>query len=139
MYVPEQPRALKKRGDAARKGDNGRLLSQLEYVADAISPLNELIEKYGDRLRVAVDSETCMVALSGSHTRVRKMTQLPSYILTSWLGQPSKLSDMVYATLQMIARERDTGLSVLELGKRSGYDQKTCFYLVKQLIDLNLV
>ena len=53
--------------------------------------------------------------------------------------QPSKLSDMVYATLQLIARERDVGLSMVDLGKKSGYDQKTCFYLVKQLIELDLV
>lgn len=30
-------------------------------------------------------------------------------------------------------------MSVVDLGKKTGYDQKTCFYLVKQLIDLNLV
>lgn len=46
---------------------------------------------------------------------------------------------MVYATLQLIARERDVGLSMVDLGKKSGYDQKTCFYLVKQLIELDLV
>jgi hypothetical protein len=46
---------------------------------------------------------------------------------------------MVYATLQLIARERDVGISVLDLGKKSGYDQKTCFYLVKQLTELDLM
>lgn len=46
---------------------------------------------------------------------------------------------MVYTSLQFIARGREQGISVLELGKKSGYDQKTCFYLVKQLVELDLV
>lgn len=46
---------------------------------------------------------------------------------------------MIYACLQVIARERESGISVLDLGKSTGYDQKTCFYIVKQLLELNLV
>lgn len=51
--------------------------------------------------------------------------------------QPAKLTPMIYASLQLIARARETGISVLELGKTTGYDQKTCFYIVKQLVDLD--
>lgn len=46
---------------------------------------------------------------------------------------------MVYTALQLITRGREQGISVLDLGKKSGYDQKTCFYLIKQLVDLDLV
>lgn len=46
---------------------------------------------------------------------------------------------MVYASLQLISRAREEGLSVMALGKATGYDQKTCFYIVKQLLELNLV
>ena len=46
---------------------------------------------------------------------------------------------MVYTALQIVTRGRDAGVSVVELGKKSGYDQKTCFYLVRQLTDLELV
>jgi oxalate---CoA ligase len=49
------------------------------------------------------------------------------------------LSPMVYTALQFITRERENGISVVELGKKSKYDQKTCFYLIKQLLDLDLV
>jgi oxalate---CoA ligase len=46
---------------------------------------------------------------------------------------------MVYTALQLITRGRESGLSVVELGKRSGYDQKACFYLVKQLEEMDLM
>lgn len=46
---------------------------------------------------------------------------------------------MVYTALQLISRGRSQGISVVDLGKYSGYDQKTCFYLVRQLIELDLV
>lgn len=53
--------------------------------------------------------------------------------------QPSKLTAMVYTALQIISRGRENGVSVLDLGKKSGYDQKTCFYIIKQLVELGLV
>ncbi|OBZ79914.1 hypothetical protein A0H81_00461 [Grifola frondosa] len=34
---------------------------------------------------------------------------------------------------------RKKGISVVDLGKKSGYDQKTCFYVIKQLVELDLV
>jgi len=49
------------------------------------------------------------------------------------------MSPMVYSALQIITRGRDAGVTVVELGKQSGYDQKTCFYLVRQLTELDLV
>jgi hypothetical protein len=46
---------------------------------------------------------------------------------------------MVYTALQLISRGREAGLSTIALGKKTGYDQKTCFYLVQQLLGLDLV
>jgi hypothetical protein len=46
---------------------------------------------------------------------------------------------MVYTALQFITRGREEGISVVDLGKKSKYDQKTCFYLVKQLMELDLM
>ncbi|KAI8995421.1 hypothetical protein BD414DRAFT_410090 [Trametes punicea] len=96
--------------------------SALQVIPDAnIRPLNDLKNEYGDRLRIAVDPETTFAALTGSHTR------------------PSKLTPLIYTGLQIITRGREHGVSVLDLGKKSGYDQKTCFYIIKQLVELGLV
>jgi len=46
---------------------------------------------------------------------------------------------MVYTCLQFISREREKGITVVQIGARTGYDQKACFYLVKVLLELNLV
>ncbi|KZT06305.1 uncharacterized protein LAESUDRAFT_726133 [Laetiporus sulphureus 93-53] len=94
----------------------------LQIIPDAaIRPLEELRAEYGEGLRIAVDSDTAFTAITGSHIRHPKLTS------------------MVYTALQFISRGRDEGISVIDLGKKSGYDQKTCFYLIKQLVDLDLV
>jgi oxalate---CoA ligase len=49
------------------------------------------------------------------------------------------MSPMVYTALQIITRGRDDGVTVVQLGQKSKYDQKTCFYLVRQLTELDLV
>ncbi len=54
-------------------------------------------------------------------------------------AQPPKLTPMVYTALQFITRGREHGMSTVDLGKKTGYDQKTCFYLIKQLLELELV
>ena len=46
---------------------------------------------------------------------------------------------MVYTALQLITRGREQGITVVDLGNKTKYDQKTCFYLVKQLIEMDLV
>ena len=46
---------------------------------------------------------------------------------------------MVYTALQLITRGREDGITTVELGRKTGYDQKTCFYLIKQLVELSLV
>ncbi|KAF8912964.1 hypothetical protein CPB84DRAFT_1670756 [Gymnopilus junonius] len=83
--------------------------------------LDMLRTTYGGRLRLAVETDAIFEAITGSHIR------------------SSKMSPMVYSALQIITRGRDDGITVVELGRRSGYDQKTCFYLVRQLTGLGLV
>ncbi|KAI6157628.1 hypothetical protein BKA82DRAFT_224893 [Pisolithus tinctorius] len=81
----------------------------------------ELKQRHGDDLRIAVDPQTSFAAITGSHIR------------------PAKLSAMVYSALQLITRGREEGITTVELGRRTKYDQKTCFYVIKQLVELDLV
>ena len=46
---------------------------------------------------------------------------------------------MVYTVLQLVARARETGISVVDLSNKTGYDSKNCAYLIKQLQDMDLV
>ncbi|KAJ7785880.1 hypothetical protein B0H16DRAFT_1488336 [Mycena metata] len=96
--------------------------AKLDVVPDAKNrSLDDLREEYGDNLRLAADPEATYAAITGTHIRFPKM------------------SPMVYSALQIITRGRDNGVSVVELGQKSKYDQKTCFYLVRQLTELDLV
>ncbi|KAI0762701.1 hypothetical protein C8Q74DRAFT_1371700 [Fomes fomentarius] len=131
VYIAPQASAVRKakakaKANANAKGEEAveepEPRTGLNSVPDAaIRPLEDLKRQYGDQLRIAVDLETTFVALTGSHIR------------------PSKLTAMVYTALQIISRGRENGVSVLDLGKKSGYDQKTCFYIIKQLVELGLV
>ncbi|KAI9068032.1 hypothetical protein FKP32DRAFT_1588061 [Trametes sanguinea] len=125
VYIAPQASVVRKGKAKAGCGDaegGGVAASALELIPDAsIRSLEDLKNEYGDRLRIAVDPETTFAALTGSHIR------------------PSKLTPMIYTGLQIITRGREEGVSVLDLGKKSGYDQKTCFYIIKQLVELGLV
>ncbi|OSD05907.1 hypothetical protein PYCCODRAFT_1383895 [Trametes coccinea BRFM310] len=125
VYIAPQASAIRKGKAKASGGDaegEAATASALELIPDAtIRSLEDLKNEYGDRLRIAVDPETTFHALTGSHIR------------------PSKLTPMIYTGLQIITRGREEGVSVLDLGKKSGYDQKTCFYIIKQLVELDLV
>ena len=46
-------------------------LGSLQPISEAASSLEFLTKKYGQRLRVAVDPETCFRAITGTHIRVR--------------------------------------------------------------------
>ena len=82
--------------------------------------LSLLCEQYGDALRVAMDAN-----------RVRqKLTRTED---------PSYLSAAAYHVLQHVSRARAQGTTVVNLGQVTGYDQKTVFYLVKALIERDLV
>ncbi|EJD04259.1 uncharacterized protein FOMMEDRAFT_106841 [Fomitiporia mediterranea MF3/22] len=123
VKIPPQPRVSKKGKSTQNDAQTeGLPAASLETIPGAnMRSLDELVREYGERLRIAVDPEMCFVAVTGSHAR------------------PAKLTPMVYASLQLIARAREAGISVLELGRTTGYDQKTCFYVVKQLRDLDLI
>jgi hypothetical protein len=67
------------RKDSKRDRDARLTGDQYEFVEisdEEIQSLSraELLEKYGDTLRIAADPETCYVALTGSHERVREMS-----------------------------------------------------------------
>jgi hypothetical protein len=85
-------------------------------------PRSALVEKYGlERLRVAADPETCYVALTGSHERRGRLTHL------------------TYQILQAIARGRENGKTVVDLGKEFDHDQKSLFHFVKSLVEMNFM
>lgn len=46
---------------------------------------------------------------------------------------------MVYTTLQIIARTREKGMPMRDLGPITGYDPKSIFFQVQQLENLGLV
>ncbi|KAF8589533.1 hypothetical protein K439DRAFT_1332462 [Ramaria rubella] len=124
LSVPEPAPfpALNTRNTSPGNTNSEPFIGRLLPIPDATTrPLENLMMEYGNSLRVAVDPETSFVAITGSHTR------------------PAKLSPMVYTALQLISRGREAGLSVIDLGKKTGYDQKTCFYLIQQLLALDLV
>ncbi|KAG8220242.1 hypothetical protein J3R82DRAFT_1283 [Butyriboletus roseoflavus] len=121
VYIAPQTSAKRK---AAAKGEEliAGVPPSLELVEDARHKhLQDLKREYGDNLRIAVDPGTSFAAITGSHIK------------------PPKLSPMVYSALQLITRGREDGITTVELGRKTNYDQKTCFYLIKQLVELSLI
>ncbi|KAF8506874.1 hypothetical protein F5888DRAFT_45373 [Russula emetica] len=122
VYIaPQQSQKRKSKGKEKDQDQRGDTLSSLTLPDARSRTLEDLRLQYGEALRVAVDAETSFAAIIGSHIR------------------PSKLTPMVYTALQFITRGREHGISTVDLGKKTGYDQKTCFYLIKQLLELELV
>ncbi|KAF9821815.1 hypothetical protein IEO21_00245 [Rhodonia placenta] len=121
FITPQASAKRKAKGKGEKIEESPTTISLIPIPDAALRPLEDLRREYGEDVRIALDSAKVFVALTGTHVR------------------SNKLSGMVYTSLQFIARGREQGISVLELGKKSGYDQKTCFYLVKQLVELDLV
>ncbi|KAI0768599.1 hypothetical protein BD413DRAFT_563329 [Trametes elegans] len=123
VFIAPQASAIRKaKAKGGEPAEEPAPVAALDVVEDAtIRPLEDLKKQYGDRLRIAADPETIFVALTGSHIR------------------PSKLTPMIYTGLQLVTRGREQGVSVLDLGRKSGYDQKTCFYIIKQLVELDYI
>lgn len=72
VYIPAQPRVGKRAKNSKQDGAAEEEAVKLEIIPDGRTlPLQELVDKHGNSLRVAVDTETCYVALTGSHARVR--------------------------------------------------------------------
>lgn len=121
VYVAPQTSAKRK---AAAKGEVlvEEAPPSLTLVKNARDrSLEDLKAEYGEDLRIAVDPETSFAAITGSHIR------------------SSKLRPMVYSALQLITRGREEGITTVELGRKTKYDQKTCFYVIKQLLELGLI
>ncbi|CAK5265268.1 unnamed protein product [Mycena citricolor] len=121
VWIAPQTSAQRK---AKEKGQVAKVNERvtLDLVDDAKNrTLQDLEAEYGDKLRIATDPQTTYVAITGTHIHFPKM------------------SPMVYSALQLVTRGRDNGISVIQLGQQSKYDQKTCFYLIKQLTELDLV
>ncbi|KAG1769612.1 hypothetical protein EDD22DRAFT_1048040 [Suillus occidentalis] len=121
VYVAPQTSAKRK---AAAKGEvlveeTPPSLTLVKNARDM--SLEDLKAEYGEDLRIAVDPETSFAAITGSHIR------------------SSKLRPMVYSALQLITRGREEGITTVELGRKTKYDQKTCFYVIKQLVELGLI
>ncbi|KAI0344000.1 hypothetical protein BDW22DRAFT_1355246 [Trametopsis cervina] len=127
VYIAPQPSkgtpATKgKKKAAGNEDDHPDAVGRLEVIEDAAAKsLEDLKKQCGDKLRVAVDPERSLVAITGSHIK------------------SSKLTPMVYTTLQLISRGREAGLSAVDLSKKTGYDAKTCHYLIDKLVELNLI
>ncbi|KAG2123565.1 hypothetical protein DEU56DRAFT_45236 [Suillus clintonianus] len=121
VYIAPQTSAKRK---AAAKGEVlvEEAPPSLALVENAREKsLEDLKAEYGEDIRIAVDPETSFAAITGSHIR------------------SSKLSPMVYSALQLITRGREEGITTVELGRKTKYDQKTCFYVIKQLLELGLI
>ncbi len=116
-------------------------VGKLEIIEDAaLRPLDELKSEYGDKLRIAVDPESSLVAITGSHIKASGQSvcrQLCTFL--TYFTQSSKLTPIVYTALQLICRGREAGLSAVDLSKKTGYDAKTCHYLIDKLVELNLM
>lgn len=82
-------------------------------------PLDALVREHGASLRVYMDADAVRRVLTG--------TDAPF---------PSPAA---YAALQLVCRARGAGETVVGLGRALAYDQKTVYYLVKQLVDRGLV
>ncbi|EUC63046.1 B-block-binding subunit of tfiiic protein [Rhizoctonia solani AG-3 Rhs1AP] len=117
VYFPPQSSASRK-GKEKHEDNSSVSLEPLPPDEFNSTPLETLVDSYGSSLRIAVTPETCFECITGSHIR------------------PPKLSGPVYAVLQLITRTRREGISVIDIGKQSGYDPKTCFYLVQTLVNL---
>ncbi|KAJ8595660.1 hypothetical protein M405DRAFT_929396 [Rhizopogon salebrosus TDB-379] len=65
--------------------------------------LEDLKAEYGEDVRIAVDAETSLAAITGSHIR------------------SPKLSPMVYSALQLITRGREGGITTVELGRKTNH------------------
>ncbi|CAE6398352.1 unnamed protein product [Rhizoctonia solani] len=117
VYFPPQMSASRKGKDKDEENFSSslELLTPDEFTS---TPLDNLLELYNSSLRIAVTPETCFKCITGSHIR------------------SPKLSGPVYAVLQLITRTRREGISVVDISKQSGYDPKTCFYLVQTLVNL---
>ena len=108
------------------------------------TPRYQLEETHGaQNLRIAANTEACYRAITGSHERVSNL-QATRVFLANLVGpcscsQHSRLTHLCYQILQAIARGRERGKTVIELGHEFSHDQKSLFHFVKNLVEMNLM
>ncbi|KAF8313313.1 uncharacterized protein EI90DRAFT_3159752 [Cantharellus anzutake] len=85
------------------------------------APLLDLCTAYDSTLRIAANPSTIFRTLTGSHAR------------------PSKMTDMAYTVLKLVACGRNEGCTVDEMAKTAKYSSGSMFHLVKSLEELELV
>jgi oxalate---CoA ligase len=72
VYIAPQQSQKRKSKGKEKDDQRGDTLSSLTLLPDARSrTLEDLQLQYGEALRVAVDAETSLAAIIGSHIRVR--------------------------------------------------------------------
>jgi oxalate---CoA ligase len=139
VYIAPQ-QSQKRKSKEKDRVDGTQSVTPLTLLPDArSSTFDDLQSQYGDALRISVDAHTSFAAITGSHIRVSFPSIQSNTLVDAFPSQPPKLTPMVYTALQFITRGREHGISTVDLGKKTGYDQKTCFYLIKQLLELELV
>jgi oxalate---CoA ligase len=139
VYIAPQ-QSQKRKSKEKDRVDDTQSVTPLTLLPDArSSTFDDLQSQYGDALRISVDADTSFAAITGSHIRVSFPSIQSNSLIDALPTQPPKLTPMVYTALQFITRGREHGISTVDLGKKTGYDQKTCFYLIKQLLELELV
>ncbi len=68
LYFPPQPR---KKGHKSDGDEEAEPVAQLERIEDGRKrSLVDIVNDYGDAVRIAVDPDTCFVVITGSHARV---------------------------------------------------------------------
>lgn len=71
VYIAPPPRASKKSSGKARETNEAEQAASLEPVANSkFQSLGQLKQSYGERLRIAVDSEVLRVTLAGTYAKV---------------------------------------------------------------------
>lgn len=58
-----------------------------------------------------------------------------------WLkrtAQSNRITNFVLAVCESVARSREKGITMVELGKEFVHDQKSLFHFVKTLVELNV-
>lgn len=89
VYIAPQPSQARKnkkrkRESSAIEEEDDQVPGQVDAAHTGLQPidpcevsdrsLHELVEKYGETLRIAVDHDTSFAAITGSHIRVRQPT-----------------------------------------------------------------
>jgi oxalate---CoA ligase len=66
-------KSKKKKKKGQEEEEEGSTAEKLVVIEDAaVRPLDDLKQEYGDKLRIAVDPERSLVAITGSHIRVSR-------------------------------------------------------------------